>query len=108
MHDIRQVSDLEDAIAKHEAMAVLFTREDSPESLDLVPRVRRLLRRFPQVPGYHVSVNRHPTAASEFLVYEVPTIIIYYRGTPAIKHVGDFYLPDLRAELKNFTAKLSG
>jgi hypothetical protein len=108
MRDIRQVADLEDAISKHEAIAVLFTRADSPESVDLAPRVRRLLRRFPQLPGYHVSVDRHPTAASEFLVYDVPTIIIYYRGTPAIKHVGDFYLPDLRAELENFSSKLSG
>ena len=106
MTDIDQVSQLEQAIYQHEALAVLFTRDDSAQSRDLFPRVRRLMRRFPQLPAYHVSIDRHPSAASEFLVYEVPTIIIYYHGTPAIKHVADFHLPDLRTELEQFTARL--
>ncbi|MFP4068290.1 MAG: thioredoxin family protein [Spirochaetaceae bacterium] len=105
MTEIERVSDLEEAIHVHEAVAVLFTRDDSPESVDLKPRVRRLLRRFPNIRLYHVGVDRHPTAASEFLVYEVPTIIVYYRGKPFLKHVGGFYLPDLREELGRFAAK---
>ena len=108
MTEIQQVSELEQAISTKQALAILFTRQDSRESVDLAPRVRRLLRRFPSVPGYHVRMERHPTAAGEFLVYEVPTIIVYYRGTPAFKHVGGFYLPDLRAELQEFTARLRG
>ncbi|MFW6368421.1 MAG: hypothetical protein ACOCZ9_01675 [Spirochaetota bacterium] len=68
MTKIQRVSELEQAISTREALAVLFTRQDSSESVDLYPRVRRLLRRFPCVPGYHVDVDRHPTSAGEFLV----------------------------------------
>jgi hypothetical protein len=108
MTEIRQVADLEEAIRSHEALGVLFTRPDSPASQDLAPRVRRLFRRFPAIPDYHVDVAKHPTASSEFLVYKVPTIIIYHNGSPAIKHVGGFHLPDLRTELEHFAARLEG
>jgi thioredoxin-like negative regulator of GroEL len=108
MIDVTEVSHLENAIQNNDAVAVMFTRSDSPESTDLIPRVRRLFRRFDSIPVYHVDIGRHPTAASEFLVYGVPTIMVYYRGTPAVKHVGDFYLPELRSEMEKLQNKLTG
>jgi thioredoxin-like negative regulator of GroEL len=106
MREVRQLSQLIDAIYSTKAVAVLFTREDSADSMDLAPRVRRLFRRVPGIPLYHVSIDEHPTAANEFLVYKVPTLTVYYNGTPSLKRVGGFHLPDLRADLEEFAARM--
>lgn len=106
MTDVTEIPHLEKAILKHEAVAVIFTRENSPDSIDLLPRIRRLFRRFSAIPVYHVDMDRHPTAASEFLVYEVPTVMVYYRGTPSVKHVGGVYLPELRAEMERLSRQM--
>ena len=106
MKEVRQLSQLIDTIYSTKAVAVLFTREDSPDSVDLTPRVRRLFRRFPGIPLYHVSLDDHPTAANEFLVYKVPTLTVYFNGTPSLKRVGGFHLPDLRTDLEEFVARM--
>lgn len=101
MTEIERVSELEHAIETHPAVAVIFTRPDSPDSEDLLTRFRRLLRRFPAIPGYHVDIERHPTAAREFLIYDTPTVMVYKQGSPAAKHVGGFHLSDVRSDLEN-------
>ncbi|MFO8063980.1 MAG: thioredoxin family protein [Spirochaetota bacterium] len=106
MTEIERISQLEQAIESHKAVAVMFTRPDSPDSADLFSRVKRLLRRFPTIPGYHVDVEQHPTAAREFLIYDVPTVMVYAHGSPAAKHVGGFHLQDVRKDLENISAQL--
>ena len=106
MTEIEHISQLEQAIDSHKAVAVVFTRPDSPDSADLFSRVKRLLRRFPKIPGYHVDVERHPTAAREFLIYDVPTVMVYHRSNPAAKHVGGFHLEDVRSDLENINGHL--
>lgn len=87
--------DVEDGVLENNILLLYFTRDDCPECRQLDRRVQRLSRRFPQMRSYHLNLDKMPYAASRYLVYEVPSALLYYRGKPTVKRVGVLDLQEL-------------
>jgi thioredoxin-like negative regulator of GroEL len=80
--------DVEEAVLQHEVLLLYATRRDCPECRQLDRRMQRLSRRYPSVKAFHIDLDSMPYAASRYLIYEVPTALLYYRGKPTVKRVG--------------------
>ncbi|NOX37715.1 MAG: thioredoxin family protein [Calditrichaeota bacterium] len=57
-----------------------FTRPGCGVCSALLPKVERLLIRYPTVRLVQVDVQRWPRLAGQHLVFAVPTLILFYRG----------------------------
>jgi thioredoxin-like negative regulator of GroEL len=46
----------------------------------LKPKVQELLTDFPQFEFLYIDINRHPIFRGEYLVFAVPTIVLFQNG----------------------------
>ncbi|MFQ3620036.1 MAG: thioredoxin family protein [Spirochaetales bacterium] len=94
---------LEEEIHSFKPVLAFFYREESELCRILYKKVARLARKYRQISSYVVDLERHPTAAGEFLAYSVPTLILFYRGKPVYMRREDIDLPELEIRLQQLS-----
>ncbi|GAB4224284.1 MAG: hypothetical protein Kow009_15990 [Spirochaetales bacterium] len=104
MRYVEFLNDLEDEIHSHRPVLAFFYREESELCRVLYKRVARVARKYSGVSSFVVDLERHPTAAGEFLAYSVPTLILFYRGKPVYMRREDIDLPELEQRLQQLSA----
>ena len=100
MRYLEYLGELEELIHTGRPVFVFFFREESLDCRLLAKKLARLLKKYPEVASYAVDLDKHPTAAGEFLAYTVPTVSIYVNGKPMLKRSDDITLPELDAKLR--------
>ncbi len=104
MQYVEFLNDLEEEIHSHKPVLAFFYREESELCRVLFKKVARVARKYNRVSSYVVDLERHPTAAGEFLAYSVPTLILFYRGKPIYMRREDIDLPELETRLQQLSA----
>ncbi len=91
---------LEDTIRTGRPVFAFFFREESVQCRMIANKLARLLKKHPEVSAFAVDLEKHPTAAGEFLAYTVPTVSIFVGGKPVLKRSEDIILPEIDAKLR--------
>jgi thioredoxin-like negative regulator of GroEL len=108
MIEAESVRQVEDAALNTTYMLLFFVRNNDATCDYLERRIRRLVRRYPEMEGYRMNLDTMPYGASRYLVYTVPTVLLYYRGKPAVKRVGMVDIQQLRADISQLHERASG
>ncbi|MBP7494114.1 MAG: thioredoxin family protein [Spirochaetales bacterium] len=103
MKYVEFMNDLEEEIHSLKPVMVFFYREESDICNILYKKVARLSRKYRGVASYVVDLERHPTAAGEFLAYSVPTLILFFQGKPVYKRSEDIDIPELEQRLQQLS-----
>jgi len=104
MRYVEFLNDLEEEIHSHKPVLAYFYREESELCRILYKKIARVARKYSRVSSYVVDLERHPTAAGEFLAYSVPTLILFLRGKPVYMRREDIDLPELEQRLSQLSA----
>ncbi|GEM_PF-1458110 len=99
MRHVEYIADLEERIHAGGPVLIFFYREDSAPCRRLAKSLARLARKYPAVESFVVDLEKHPTAAGQFLAYTVPTLTLYYRARPVFKRTDDILLPEVERRL---------
>jgi thioredoxin-like negative regulator of GroEL len=99
MRYVEFLNDLEEEIHSHKPVLAYFYREESELCRILYKKIARVARKYSRVSSYVVDLERHPTAAGEFLAYSIPTLILFYRGKPVYMRREDIDLGELEQRL---------
>ncbi len=99
MKHVEYIVDLEERIHSGDPIFIFFYREDSEPCRRLAKSLVRLTRKYPAVDSYVVDLEKHPTAAGQFLAYTVPTVVMYYRSRPVFKRSDDILMPEIEQRL---------
>ena len=95
MERIVSVRDMENAVLSHEWACIVFTRAGTAQCKEALPRVRRMLKRFSDVPGFSFDLDDDPAAAGRYLVFDTPSVIVYHKGKPIIRQIGSVSVPQI-------------
>ena len=95
MERIASVRDMENAVLSNEWACIVFSRTDCAQCDSDIPRVRRMLKRFTDVPGFLFNLDDDPAAAGRYLVFDTPSILVYHRGKPIIRQIGSIPIPQV-------------
>ncbi len=104
MQYVEFLTDLEEEIHSFKPVLAFFYREESELCRVLYKKVARVARKYRRIRSYVVDLEKHPTAAGEFLAYSVPTLILFYRGKPIYMRRDDIDLPELEQRLQQLSA----
>jgi putative NIF3 family GTP cyclohydrolase 1 type 2 len=99
MIEAQSVREVEDAVLSYEYLMLFFSRQHSAEATQLARRIRRLGKRYPNMATYHIDLDAHPTASSRYLIYHVPTVLLYAHGKPRIKRIGVVDINELNEQI---------
>ncbi len=88
MTQIHSVRDMENMVLKHNWICIFFLRGNCPACVEELPRVRRMLKRFSDVVGCTFNIDDDPAAAGRYLVFDTPSLLVYFKGNPVARQTG--------------------
>jgi|GEM_PF-4284754 len=98
---VHSVREMEQAVLRADILAICFTRRNDAPSETALRRMERLGLKYPEIAWFHIDLDLLPAAASRYLVFNVPAILVYFRGKPAVKHQGYIDVPRLTQALED-------
>jgi thioredoxin-like negative regulator of GroEL len=104
MKHVEYLSDLEEEIHRMGPVFVFFYREESASCRMLGKRLLRITRKYPRVASFVVDLDKHPSAAGQFLSYTVPTVSLYLRARPVFKRSDEIILGEVEKKLAEASA----
>jgi len=85
---LEQIFSLENAkkaLKDNEMVLLYFSSEDCGICTSLLPKLDEMLENYPEINGYHISIDELQEASGEFSVFTVPTILLYIEGKEAVR-----------------------
>ena len=104
MKHIEYLADLEEEIHRMGPVFIFFYREESAACRMLGKRLLRITRRYPKVASFVVDLDKHPSAAGQFLSYSVPTVSLYLRARPVFMRSEEIVLSEIDGKLAEVSA----
>ncbi len=79
MTQISTKNDLEKCINSKEAVLIYFSSKNCSVCKSLKPKVKEeLCKNFPKIKLFEVKIDLHKEIASSFLVFSIPTILVFF------------------------------
>jgi len=69
----------------------------------LKPKIHELLNRdFPKIEKFYISIDRVPQIGGRFLVFTVPTVLIFINGSETIRESRNISMSVFREKIERF------
>ncbi|GAB4329424.1 MAG: thioredoxin family protein [Calditrichia bacterium] len=94
---------LNEKLRERKTVLTYFSYPDCNVCKVLLPKVKDLLKDYPQIDFLYVDTQQEPEVSGQYLVFAVPTIILFYEGREAKRFSRHFSLQ----ELSEFLERLS-
>ncbi|HHW58247.1 MAG TPA: thioredoxin family protein [Clostridia bacterium] len=85
MDKITNLEETEQIIGNNSMVFLYFSTQDCGICTSLLPKLNEMLKNYPQIKSFHISIDESPMASGKFSVFTVPTIIVYVDGREAIR-----------------------
>ena len=102
METVSSVRDMENAVLSNTWACIVFTRGNSAVGHAAVRRISLMLRKFTDVPGFTLDLDNDPTGAGRYLIFETPSVLVYYNGKPIIREIGSVTPARVFAAMQDF------
>lgn len=79
---------MENAVLGNTWACIVFTRGQNAACDAAVRRTALMLRKFTDVPGFVFDIALEPSAAGRYLIFETPSVLVYFNGKPVIREIG--------------------
>lgn len=80
MESIKSKLELEEIIAKETMALVYFGNLQCGVCLDLKPKVEEMLKTYPEIKSYYVSVDYQLEIAAAYSIFTIPGILVFAEG----------------------------
>jgi len=99
MENIENLEHLNQQREKHLCYINYFSTPQCNVCKVLLPKVEKLIGQYSEVKANYVNTEAHPDAAGQFLVFAVPTLIVYYEGREVARFSRHFGVHQLQQTL---------
>jgi thioredoxin-like negative regulator of GroEL len=99
MKNIESFGKLQQHISQNTLSLGYFSTPQCNVCKTLLPKVKNLLAELPEISPVYVDVDAVREAAGQFLVYAVPTIIVFGEGRELLRKSRFVGIAELRNEL---------
>lgn len=80
LHEINSVDEIEGFLKKHQFCLLYVSRPECTVCHAILPKLLIMLESYPQIYVGHINASRVEQVAERFLVFSVPTIMIFIDG----------------------------
>lgn len=91
---------LEDILRKSPLLVAYFSQEDCPVCKVLRPKVENLVDSFKGIEFLYIDIKSHPAISGQYLVFSIPTIILFVSGKEHTRFSRHFSMDDLNYTLE--------
>ena len=96
--------EFQNTIARHEVVVAYFSHDACNVCKVLKPQVRSLVESTNNAEFIYVNTMENPDISGQFMVFAVPTIIIFFAGKEARRYSRHLSIHDLSDFLQKVTA----
>jgi thioredoxin-like negative regulator of GroEL len=97
------IEDFNRKTAENPLIVCYFSHDECNVCKVLKPQVRAIVEEFDQAYFMYVNTKESPEVGGQFMVFAVPTIILFYEGREAKRYSRHISLQDFRAFLERMT-----
>jgi thioredoxin-like negative regulator of GroEL len=96
-------TEFQEALNKQPVHVAYFSHDECNVCKVLKPQVRAIVEEFDQAHFMYVNTKESPEVGGQFMVFAVPTIILFYEGREAKRYSRHISLQDFRTFLERMT-----
>ncbi len=100
--DLKEFSQL---VSNKSILIAYFSHDDCSVCQVLRPKVENWLREIPQVEFIYINTILNPEISGQYIVFSVPTIIIFIDGREAKRYSRHFSMHDLQTFVERYLEK---
>ncbi len=98
------LAEVQQEINKKPIVVTYFSHDECNVCKVLKPQVRELVGQYEDMHFVYVNTKENPEASGQFMVFAVPTVIIFFEGREAKRFSRHLSLQELRAFLERMLA----
>lgn len=87
-------------IERDKLILFYFKGSQCSACLALYPKVKQMIRKYPQVHLHVIQLDEEPELAAYLNIYSVPAVLLYVEGREYIREAGIFSVQTLEAKIK--------
>ncbi len=96
-------ADVFEKIEKSLHLLVYFSYPGCSVCISLLPKIESLVRRFANVEFLYLNTQEHPSVSGQYLVFAVPTIILFSKGAERERWSRVFGVHDVESTLSRLS-----
>ena len=93
----------QEALKEHPVLVAYFSHDECNVCKVLKPQVREIVQEFDKAHFMYVNTKESSEVSGQFMVFAVPTIILFYEGREAKRYSRHISLQDFRSFLERMT-----
>jgi len=80
MIQFRDISDIKEVICQDNFLILLFSSSNCNVCISVKENIQHLINKYPYLNFYQVPIDELPAASGDFLVFTIPTIVLFHHG----------------------------
>lgn len=92
---------LENILRKSPLLVAYFSQKDCQVCKVLKPKVENLVDSFKGIGFLYIDIKSHPAISGQYLVFSIPTIIVFVSGKELTRYSRNFSMDDLNYTLEH-------
>ncbi len=99
---INDVEKINEIIENENFVLGYFTTKTCNVCKELLPKVERMLEKFPEITGIKGEADVEKRIAGEFSVFAVPTIILFIEGKETFRYARNVGIEELTEKIERY------
>jgi thioredoxin-like negative regulator of GroEL len=99
---INDIEKINDTIEKNDFVLGYFTTTTCNVCKDLLPKIEKMIEKFPNIIGVKAEADVEKRIAGEFSVFAVPTIILFIEGKETFRYARNVGIEELTEKIERY------
>lgn len=99
---MKTVEEIDNFIKSNTFVLFYISTTDCNVCKVLKPKVKELLKKFPEIKSNFLMIDKIPVVSGKFSVFAVPTIICYIEGKEFIRLGRNFHIAELQDKISRY------
>lgn len=102
MKEIINFTEIDNFINTHEIVIAYFSTEACSVCKALKPKVQQFAENYDKVSFFYSGIDKNPEISGKFMVFSVPTIILFIDGREQNRFARHFSIDELKSKIDRY------
>ncbi|WKV09652.1 thioredoxin family protein [Thermoanaerobacterium sp. CMT5567-10] len=102
MQKLNKIDDIKKLISNKKIVLLYFSTNDCGICTTLLPKIEKMLLNYTEISSAHVSMDELPAASGEFMIFTVPTVLLFMEGKEVIREARFISIDMLEEKIQKY------
>jgi Thioredoxin. len=102
LQKLNRIDDIKELISNKKMVLLYFSTNDCGICTTLLPKIEKMLLNYTEISSAHVSIDELPAVSGEFMIFTVPTVLLFVEGKEIIREARFISIDMLEEKIQKY------